>query len=186
MLTLTLIFLVKIFIDFYIKAILLRVWIQWAHCDFYHQLTKIIVQLTQLLVNLTYRIISPLAPLDKTLLFLGFILACIKFPLLKIMIADIPTLDSIYLLVGILTLVKAIIDLVFWVMIIHSLLTWISPSFSPINIFFYQLSELLLSRIRLIIPVISGIDLSTTIIIMFIYLINSLLSYYFPEIWVNL
>lgn len=183
---LTLTFLIKTLIDLYIMVLLLRIWMQWTHCDFYNPFSQFIVKITQPIIWLLLRVIPVLGTLDSSSLLLAFILAMIKFPLLMLIEMYVLILDPIYLLVGLLALMKAAGELVFWVVIIRSLLNWVSQSRSPMDIVFYQLSEQLLYPIRRILPVIGGIDFSAMVVTLILYALNYLGMDLFPGIWYRL
>lgn len=95
-------------------------------------------------------------------------------------------LDPIYLLVGLLAMLKAAGELVFWVVIIRSLLSWVSQGRSPMDVVLYQLSEPLMYPIRRILPAMGGIDFSAMIVILILYALNYLGMDLFPGIWYRL
>ncbi|MGP4123234.1 MAG: YggT family protein [Sodalis sp. (in: enterobacteria)] len=183
---LTLTFLVKTLIDLYIMVLLLRIWMQWAHCDFYNSFSQFIVKITEPVTKPLCRVISSFGPLDGASLFLAFILAMIKFPMLMLIEMHVLIFDSIYLLVGLLALLKAAGELVFWVVIFHSLLILISQSRSPMDLVLYQLSELLMYPIRRILPTMCAIDFSAIVVILILYTLNYLGMDLFPGIWYRL
>ncbi|OZI14591.1 hypothetical protein CE195_07720 [Sodalis-like symbiont of Philaenus spumarius] len=183
---LTLTFLVKTLIDLYIMVLLLRIWMQWTRCDFYNPFSQFIVQITQPVIGPLRRVIPALGPLDTASLLLAFILAMIKFPLLTLIEMHVLILDPIYLLVGLLGLLKAASELVFWVVIIRSLLSWVSQERSPMDVVLYQLSEPLMYPIRRILPAMGGIDFSAMIVILILYVLNYLGMDFFPGIWYRL
>lgn len=183
---LTLTFLVKTVIDLYIMVLLLRIWMQWARCDFYNPFSQFIVKITQPIIGPLRRIIPSVGPLDSASLLLAFILAMIKFPLLTLIELRVMIVDPIYLLVGLLALLKAAGQLVFWVIIIRSLLSWVSQGRSPMDLVLYQLSEPLMSPIRRFLPAMGGIDFSAMIVILILYALNYLGMDLFPGIWYRL
>jgi len=183
---LTLTFLFKSFIDLYIMVLLLQIWMQWASCDFYNQFLQFIVKITKPIISPIRNIITGIGQLDSASLLLAFILAMIKFPILTLIEMHIFILDPIYLLIGLLALLKAAGDLVFWVIIIRSLLSWVSHGQSPMDVIFYQLSEPLMYPIRRILPAVGGIDFSAMIVILILYALNYIGMDIFPGIWYRL
>ncbi len=183
---LTLTFLVKTLIDLYIMVLLLRIWMQWTRCDFYNPFSQFIVKITQPVIKPMRRVIPSIGPMDTASLLLAFILATLKFPLeLLIQLGGVSP-DPIYLLVGLLTLIKAVGQLVFWVIIIRSLMSWISQGRSPMDQVLYQLSEPMMAPIRRIIPAMGGIDFSAMVVILILYAFNYLGMDLFPTIWFRL
>jgi len=68
---LTLTFLVTTLIDLYIMVLLLRIWMQWVHCDFYNPFSQFIVKITQPVIAPLRRIIPSLGPIDTASLLLA-------------------------------------------------------------------------------------------------------------------
>lgn len=73
-----------------------------------------------------------------------------------------------------ITLVKEAINLVFWVLIIRAILSWVSQGNNPMEAVFHQLTEPMLRPIRKIIPPIGGLDLSVLVLIIGIQFIQIL------------
>ncbi|AHF74962.1 Integral membrane protein YggT involved in response to extracytoplasmic stress (osmotic shock) [Candidatus Sodalis pierantonius str. SOPE] len=173
----------KTLIDLYIMVLLLRIWMQWTRCDFYNPFSQLIVKITQPVIGPLRRVIPALGPLDSASLLLALILAMIKFPLLMLIEVHVLILDPIFLLVGLLALLKAADELVFWVVIIRSLLSWVSQGRSPMDVVLYQLTEPLMYPIRRILPAMGGIDFSAMVVILILYALNYLGMSLFPGIW---
>lgn len=183
---LTLTFLVKTLIDLYIMVLLLRIWMQWTRCDFYNPFSQFIVKITRLIISPLRMILPAFNLLDSASLLLAFILAIIKFPLLTLIEIHVLILDPIDLLVGLLMLLKAAGELVFWVVIIRSLLSCVNQDRSAMDIVFYQLSEPLMYPIRHLLTAIGSIDFSAIAVILILYTLNYLCMDLFPGIWYRL
>ncbi|VTP66871.1 YGGT family [Serratia rubidaea] len=124
-----------------------------------------------------------LGPIDSASLLLAFLLMTIKYPLLLLIQGGAMALSPYNLLFGLISLVKSAGYLIFWVMIIRALMSWISQGRSPIDYVMYQLTEPLMAPIRRIIPAMGGIDFSAMVVILILYLINYLGMDLFGEIW---
>ncbi|MBJ3814203.1 YggT family protein [Shimwellia pseudoproteus] len=180
---LTLTFLVKTIIELYVMVLLLRIWMQWSRCDFYNPFSQFIVKITQPIIGPLRRIIPSVGPIDTASLLLAFILTTIKYPALLLIQAGVISLDPMNLLVGLLSLLKAAGSLVFWAIIIRSLMSWISQGRSPIEYVLMQLTEPMMAPIRRIIPAMSGIDFSAMGVILVLYFLNYLGMDLFPGLW---
>lgn len=180
---LTLTFLVKTVVDLYVMVLLLRIWMQWTRADFYNPFAQFVVKITQPVVGPLRRIIPSLGPIDSASLLLAFLLMTIKYPLLLLIQGGAMSLSPYNLLFGLISLVKSAGYLIFWVMIIRALMSWISQGRSPIDQLMYQLTEPLMSPIRRILPAMGGIDFSAMVVILILYLINYLGMDLFGEIW---
>ena len=180
---LTLTFLVKTVIDLYVMVLLLRIWMQWTHIDFYNPFSQFVVKITQPVVAPLRCIIPSLGPIDSASLLLAFLLMTIKYPLLLLIQSGAISLNPYNLLFGLISLVKSVGYLIFWVMIIRALMSWISQGHSPIDYVMYQLTEPLMAPIRRIIPAMGGIDFSAMVVILILYLLNYLGIDLFGELW---
>ncbi|MFV8770245.1 YggT family protein [Yersinia enterocolitica] len=180
---LTLTFLAKTVIDLYVMVLLLRIWMQWVHSDFYNPFSQFVVKITQPIVGPLRRVIPSLGPIDSASLLLAFLLMTIKYPLLVLIQSGSMSLSLYNLLFGIISLVKAAGYLIFWVMIIRALMSWVSQGRSPMDYLLHQLTEPLMAPIRRILPAMGGIDLSAMVVILILYLINYLGMDLLGELW---
>ncbi|CAJ0990910.1 YggT family protein [Pantoea sp. Nvir] len=179
----TLTFLVNTLIDLYMMMLLLRVWMKYLRCDFYNPFLHFVLQITQPIIKSLHRIIPDIGSIDSASLFLAFMLATLKYPILLLMHVGVFSMDATNFLVGLLALLKSTGYLVFWVIIIRSLMSWISSGRSPLDYILIQLTEPLMAPIRHILPVISGIDFSAMIVILILYALNFLGMDLFPSLW---
>ena len=53
----TLTFLLSTVIELYTMVLLLRIWMQWAHCDFYNPFSQFVVKVTQPIIGPLRRVI---------------------------------------------------------------------------------------------------------------------------------
>ncbi|GKW13073.1 MULTISPECIES: YggT family protein [Pectobacterium] len=180
---LTLTFLVKTLVDLYVMVLLLRIWMQWSRSDFYNPLSQFVVKITQPIVGPLRRILPSLGPIDSASLLLAFILTTIKYPLLLLIQVGAISLSPMNLLVGFISLIKSAGYLVFWVIIIRSIMSWVSQGRSPIEYLLHQLTEPLMAPLRRIIPVMGGIDFSAMAVILILYMLNYLGMDLFPGLW---
>ncbi|PAJ74924.1 hypothetical protein CJF42_07985 [Pseudoalteromonas sp. NBT06-2] len=166
-------FLIEIAFDLFLMVVLLRFWLQLAKADFYNPLSQFIVKATSPLVNPLRKIIPGFAGIDVASLVLGFIIAFAKVSIVMLIIYS--AWDPISALINSgITLVKEAINLVFWILIIRAILSWISQGHNPMEAVFHQLTEPMLKPIRKIIPPIGGLDLSVLVLIISIQFIQIL------------
>ncbi|EFL92508.1 YGGT domain-containing hypothetical protein [Candidatus Regiella insecticola LSR1] len=180
---LTLIFLTKTVIDLYVMLLLLRIWMRWVNSDFYNPFTQSVAKLTQPIIGSLGRILPSLGPIESASLFFAFLLMTIKYPLLLLIQGGGLVLSPYNLLFGVISLLKAAGYLIFWVMIIRALMSWISQGSSPMDYLLYQLSDPLITKIRRVVPSMGGIDFSPMIVILLLYLINYLGMDLLGELW---
>lgn len=179
----TLTFLVKTLIDLYVMVLLLRIWMQWSRCDFYNPFSQFIVKITQPVIGPLRRIIPSVGPIDTASLLLAFLLTTLKYPILLLIQSGSLSLDPMNLLIGLLSLLKAAGTLVFWMVIIRAIMSWVSQGRSPFDFVLMQMTEPLMAPIRRILPAMGGIDFSGMGVILVLYLLNYLGMDLFPGLW---
>ncbi|PCS23392.1 YggT family protein [Candidatus Enterovibrio escicola] len=184
-------FLISTLLDLYIVIVLFRVWLQWSHADFYNPFSQFVVKITQPVVTPLRRIIPSIGGFDLASVLFVYVL-CIgqSFVLQMIMLSAILPFNESYLLIGLITMVKTAGKLLFWVLIIRSLLSWVNQGRHPIQIVIIQLTEPLVAPIRRRLPSLGGLDLSILVPIIMLqflnYFIGDLLTPYFAHLWFGL
>ena len=89
-------------------------------------------------------------------------------------------------MIGLIGLVKAAGYLVFWLVIIRSLMSWVSQGRGPMDFLLLQLTEPLMSPIRRILPAMGGIDFSAMVVILILYMLNYLGMDLLGALWFQL
>ena len=157
-------FLIGTIFDLYLMVVLLRLWLQLARADFYNPFSQFVVKATHPIVGPLRRIIPPLGRLDTATLVLAIAVAMLKLFVLGMLLGGM--LDVMTLLIGgALTVLKEAFSIVFWVLIIRAILSWVSQGYNPIELVMQQLTEPFLAPIRRVIPPLGGLDLSILIAI---------------------
>ncbi|RRZ97015.1 YggT family protein [Erwinia sp. 198] len=182
---LTLTFLVSTIINLYVKVLLLRIWMQWARCDFYNPFSQFIVKITQPVIRPMRRVIPSIGPLDTASLLLAYVLSVLLFTVMFTLQSSVFIFDPVFLYFGLVSLVKAAGVLVFWVIIIRSLMSWISQGRNPVDYVLIQLTEPLMAPVRRLIPAMGGIDFSAMAVILILYMLNYLGMDFIPG-WAQL
>lgn len=169
-------FLVTLLFETYIMIILLRVWLQLARADFYNPLSQFIVKATQPVVAPLRRVIPSVGGLDLASVVFAYVVACaMVFTLITLQQPIIPGVADV-LIIGAIKLVKQCFNIVFYVLILRAILSWVSQGRSPVEYVLSQLSEPILSPIRRFIPAIGGLDLSMLVAIIGLQFIQILLG----------
>lgn len=182
---LTLTFLVTTLINLYVKVLLLRIWMQWARCDFYNPFSQFVVKITQPIIKPLRRVIPSIGPLDTASLLLAYVLSVLMFTLVFALQSSVFLFDPVFLYFGLVSLVKAAGVLVFWVIIVRSLMSWISQGRNPVDYVLIQLTEPLMAPVRRILPAMGGIDFSAMVVILILYMLNFLGMDFIPG-WAQL
>ena len=164
----TLTFLLATVIELYTMIMLLRVWMQWARCDFYNPFSQFIVKVTQPVVGPLRRIIPAMGPIDSSSLLIAFILCVVK----AIVLFMVVTFQPIIWISALLILIKTVGLLIFWVLLLMAIMSWVSQGRSPVEFVLMQLADPLLRPIRRMLPSMGGIDFSPMVLVLLLYVVN--------------
>ncbi|EMH4163848.1 YggT family protein [Pluralibacter gergoviae] len=164
----TLTFLLSTVIELYTMIVLLRVWMQWARCDFYNPFSQFVVKATQPIVGPLRKIIPAMGPIDSASLLVAFVLCVLKAIVLFMVI----TFQPIIWISAILILLKTIGLLIFWVLMLMAIMSWVSRGRSPVEFVLMQLADPLLRPIRRLLPSMGGIDFSPMVLVLLLYAVN--------------
>ncbi|MDR0806770.1 MAG: YggT family protein [Enterobacteriaceae bacterium] len=162
-------YLIVTVLDLYVSVLLLRVWMQWARADFYNPFSQFVVKITQPVVAPLRRIIPSLGSMDTASVLVAYVLILVKYVVGLWIINGVLLFFPVYLPLSLLELLTAAGKLVFWLIIIRALMSWISQGRNPVDQLLLQLTEPLLSPIRRILPSMGAIDLSPMILILILY-----------------
>ncbi|MCD1127237.1 YggT family protein [Jinshanibacter sp. LJY008] len=167
-------FLIVTVLDLYVSVLLLRVWMQWARADFYNPFSQFVVKITQPIIGPLRRVIPSIGPIDTASLLVAYVLILLKYVIGLWLINQVLLFFPVYLPLSLLELLTAAGKLVFWIIIIRALMSWISQGRNPVDQLLIQLTEPLLSPIRRLLPSMGGIDLSPMVLILILYALNYL------------
>ncbi|KLV06277.1 membrane protein [Photobacterium aquae] len=179
-------FLVNTLFDLYIMVVLLRIWLQWAKADFYNPFSQFVVKATQPVVGPLRRIIPSVGSLDLATLLFAYLLCVGKILTLLLVLGGGIVFNPTYLWYGALALLKAAGGLVFWVLLIRAILSWVSQGRSPVEYVMYQLTEPMTAPIRRVIPAMGGLDLSVLVLFLGLQFANFLIGDIVGQIWFQL
>lgn len=177
-------FLVTTLFDLYIMVVLLRIWLQWARADFYNPFSQFIVKATQPVVAPLRRMIPSIGSLDLATLIFAYVLSVAKFVVLQLVLTNGGmAFTADFLWVGALALLKAAGGLLFWVLLLRAILSWVSQGRSPIEYVMHQLTEPMTAPIRRFIPAMGGLDLSVLVLFIGLQFANILMGDIIGPIW---
>lgn len=171
-------FLIDTLFNLYLMVVILRLWLQLARADFYNPFSQFVVKATNPLVLPLRKMIPSIGSLDTATLLIAYAVALTKILLLQGVLAGQLLLPQ-SLFWAVLVLVKEVLSLMFWILVIRALLSWVSQGRSPIEYVMQQLTEPLLRPIRRIIPPMGGLDLSVFVALVALQFFSILLSGWF-------
>lgn len=179
-------FLVSTVFDLYIMVVILRVWLQMARADFYNPFSQFVVKATQPVISPLRRMIPSIGNLDIATILFAYVLSVLKFVSLILISNGSLVFSMSFLLFGALSLLKAAGGLLFWILLIRAILSWVSQGNSPVEYVMVQLTEPMLSPIRRLLPPMGGFDLSLLVLFLILQFANYLMGDVVGPIWYQL
>ncbi|MFD1006885.1 MULTISPECIES: YggT family protein [Oceanisphaera] len=175
-------YLINTVCNLYLMIVLMRIWLQLARADFYSPASQFVVKATNPILKPLRRFIPGYFGIDMAALVLAVLVVAVKLTLLYVLIAE-AAIGPEWLLLIVLTIIKKAGTMLFWVLIMRALLSWVSKGNNPIEYLMFQLTEPLLAPIRRIIPALGGLDLSMLVFFIVLQVLNSLMGDVFGQIW---
>lgn len=172
-------FLIDTLFNLYLMVVILRLWLQLARADFYNPFSQFIVKATQPVVGPLRRVIPSIGRLDTaTLVFALFVSGAKIVTLSMVFGSGFPPALAI-VISSVALLISQILSIIFWILILRAILSWVSQGNNPMELVMMQLTEPFLAPIRRLIPPMGGLDLSVLIAILAIQFIRILLGDFF-------
>ncbi len=170
------VFLVSTLFNIYLMVVILRLWLQLARADFYNPFSQFVVKATQPVVGPLRRFIPAIGRLDTATLIFAVLVVMLKYITLTLLFGNgVPEIFPLFI-TAVASFVSEALSLVFWILIIRALLSWISQGNNPIELVMHQLTEPFLAPIRRILPPMGGLDLSVLVAIIALQFIRILLT----------
>lgn len=178
------IYLLRFAFDALLTILIMRVWLQLVKADFYNPLSQFIVKVSNPLVIPLRRIIPGLGGIDLATVVLAYVIATAQFITITLLNgSELELVISLY--VGLIILVKQVGFLIFIIMLVMALMSWVVQGYNPTQMIFHQLTEPFLRPIKKVVPSIGGLDLSVLIAFLLLNVINIFLSNIVP-FWAQL
>ena len=173
------VFLISTIFNLYLMVVLLRFWLHLSKADFYNPMSQFVVKATHPIIGPMRRVIPSIGAIDVATLVLALIVAMGKYLALSLLLGgNINPIGMI--IIGALSVLKEFLTLVFWVLILRAILSWVSQGSSPVEYVVQQLTEPFLAPIRRILPPMGGLDLSVLVAIIGLKFIELLLADFLP------
>ncbi|MCE9775866.1 YggT family protein [Shewanella algae] len=172
-------YLITVVFDLYFMVVILRIWLQLVRADFYNPFSQFIVKATHPIVAPMRRILPSIGSLDTASVVLALLVVVAKILLLTLMAGEDFNLVAT-LIFALVSLFKKAGVLLFWILIIRAILSWVSQGRNPIEYVMMQLTEPLLAPIRRFLPPMGGLDLSLLVLMVLMNFVNILLAKTIP------
>lgn len=168
-------FLIHTLFSLYVMAFVLRVWMQLVQANYFSPVAEFLRKVTNPLVKPLQRIIPTLGRLDLASVFLAVLLTWLKFFILTSLFGTMPHW-LVLLIFSIQQLAGSVLMLMFWILLLRAILSWLSQGQNPIEHTLHELTEPLLRPIRRILPPIGGLDLSVLVAIILIQFARAIIG----------
>jgi YggT family protein len=169
-------FLIGTVFDLYLMVVLLRLWLQLAQADFYNPFSQFVVKATQPIIAPMRRLIPSMGRFDTATFVLALLVAALKIVVLNAMFAAASFNPIAILLGSLLIVIKEVFSLVFYILIVRAILSWVSQGNNPMELVLNQLTEPFLAPIRRILPPLGGLDLSVLVAIIALQFLQLLMQ----------
>jgi YggT family protein len=170
------IFLVELFFDIFIIALLLRYLLTKVHADSFNPLSGLIIKVTNPLLKPLRRKIPGYLGVDWSSVVALLLVQALEVTLVELIMSGEMLAFSGLIILTVTHLLKTILYIYLFIIIVQVIISWINPdAYNPITMIMYQLSEPILRPVRRIIPSAGGFDFSPLIILVIINLLMILL-----------
>lgn len=151
--------------------LMVRFLLQLAKCNYYHPMVQIIVKLTDPVIRPMRRLVPSIGIIDTASIVILFVLQLAELYILTLLagMRGHP-IGMIIWTIG--ELAGAAVHVYFYSIIVQAILSWVNAGSSPISGILHMLNEPLLGRLRNIIPLLGGIDLSPLAALIGLQLLN--------------
>jgi YggT family protein len=169
--TKTLWYLLDTVVSAYIMLLLLRLFLQRLHANYYNPLCQFVIRITSPVVKPLQHWLPTWHGMDLAVLTLVVLLTIIKYLLCGWMIyAKFPHLTGLFVVCS-GDLLENLIHLFLYLIVGRVILSWMhNAQLAPILEVLYQLTEPFLKRVRKVLPPLRGVDISPLVMILILQL----------------
>lgn len=164
-------FLLQFITGLVIFGLMLRFLLRATHTDWRHPIVTFIAKVTNPLCAPINKVLPPKGRWDWSAIGTAVIIQAL-FVLLVGFLTQKEFGAVFILLAAITEIMNQLLDMLFWLIIIQVILSWVAPGHNPNTAIFNQLTNPILEPFKRIIPPVAGMDLSPLAAILTIKLIQ--------------
>lgn len=165
-----------IVVGFFKFVLVFRTWLQFCKVDPYMPISQTLMRLTNPMVNPVSQIIPTVKGINFAALLLAAAFVTLQYLLLGL---DLPR----SVLIGLLSVVKAFGQILFFTTLIRALMSWVTQGNHPLDYTIAQITEPVLGVIRKILPKTGMLDFSVMVLGFGLLLLNNILFQIFGALW---
>ncbi len=157
-------------------ACLLRWYMQQQRVSFNNPLAQFVLALTSWLVMPLRKLTKNLPGIDWASLLAAWLVQLVQFGVLWLLAGSITPWVSV-LVVATIGVVSIALSTMVVVVLVHSVMSWVSTGNAVIQALFYRLTEPLLRPLRKVIPLIGGVDVSPIVLLVLLQIAAIMLAH---------
>lgn len=176
-------FITKTILTALIYIFILRLWMHYVRVSFYNPFTQFIVKITQPILTPLKTIIPTSKQVDFSAVVVIYLLALLKVIFIFTYGFGAAVWNNSYLLYALGAAFSSVGHLLFWLLLIRAILSWITRGQTYADDILAQLTEPLVTPIRRFIPPFGFIDLSFMVIVFILFALNLVAYDVFGSVW---
>lgn len=162
---------------------ILRLWMHYVRVSFYNPFTQFIVKATQPVLHPLKRIIPSIKQIDFSAVIVIYVIAVVKVIFVFYYGFQSPIWQLSYLFYAVCSVFSAAGHLLFWLLLIRAILSWVTHGQTYADDILTQLTEPLVQPIRRFIPPLGFIDLSFMVFVFILMALNLIAYDVIGSIW---
>ena len=162
-------FLLQFITGLVIFVLMLRFLLRATYADWHHPIVKFIAKVTNPLCAPFNKILPAKGRWDWSAILTAVVIQSLFVVLIGYLSARSFSVPFI-LLASTTEIANQLLDMMFWLIIIQAILSWISPGYNPNTAIFDQLTQPILAPFRRFVPAMCGIDITPIVAILAIKL----------------
>jgi YggT family protein len=162
-------FLIQFLAGLVIFVLILRFFMRATHVDWRHPIVNFVAKVTNPLCAPLNLVLPKPGRWDWSALLTAMIVQAL-FVVLLGFLTDRSFSIGLIAISSVTEILNQMLDMMFWLIIIQVVLSWVSQGYNPNTAIFYQLAEPILRPFQKVIPPIGGLDLSPIVAIIAIKL----------------
>lgn len=167
--------LVQFIIGLYLLLVLLRFLFQLVRADFYNPISQAIVTMTNPPLQYLRKFIPGYAGIDWPSIILLLSIQAAETGLVSLLLGGRFPSPPGLLILSIAQLLQLTAYVYMFLIFIMVVISWVNPgAYNPLTVLIYQITEPLMRRVRERIPSTAGLDWSPMVVLLGIYLFQSL------------
>ncbi|WP_321326200.1 YggT family protein [Thiomicrorhabdus sp.] len=162
-------FLLQFITGLVIFVLMLRFLLRATYADWHHPIVKFIAKVTNPLCAPFNKILPAKGRWDWSAILTAVVIQSLFVVLIGYLSARSFSVPFI-LLASTTEIANQLLDMMFWLIIIQAVLSWVSPGYNPNTAIFDQLTQPILAPFRRFVPAMGGIDITPIVAILAIKL----------------